>query len=182
MINFLNFSKKYFFAFLTLSVIFVGISQLWGGEMVYKDEDLKDLRSGSPVKYRSADFITGDVNIANGVVGLYKYPQKMSGFNYPEQSTTTTVWPVFFLDIVIMQIVFTAVLFFVYSFIPRAEYFFKILSVKYILLVLFLFLAITIGPAFILTGNRGSQYQETGGSVVPPSPFVNSAPVRYPIN
>lgn len=172
MINFLSFSKKYFFAIFTLSVIFVLSSIFWTTDIPYSQEDMAHIQLGFPLDFYLQDSSQNDISYAP------KY--RNVGFRFWHSSSL--VWPLFFLDIIIMQVAFTATLFFVYSLLPRADYFFKILSVKYILLVFFLFLAITIGPRFISTGNEQLQSPGVENPVMLPPPFVNPAPVSYPAN
>lgn len=176
LVKLFNFSKKYFFAIFTLSVIFVGTSQIWAGKMVYRDEDLRDVQSGFPFGYHSIDFIGANASPA----GLYLLPQKMNSFSYPGQGYRTTILPLFFLNIAIVQVVFMGTLFLLHSMIPRADYFFRFLSIKYILLAFFLFLIITIGPKFIPIGKEQLQNQGVENHVTIPPSFVNPAPIpRY---
>ncbi|MDO8604752.1 MAG: hypothetical protein Q7K40_05175 [bacterium] len=160
LIKLFSFSKKYFFSILTLSIIFVGTSQIWAGEMVYKDEDLRDVRSGLPLGYHSIDF----VGVNASPVGLYLLPQKMSSFSYPGQGYHTTILPIFFLDIVITQIVLTGILFVVYTRRVNKEIF-SLLSVKYIFLTILLLLLVAFTILFVPMGNGQPHYQGVG---IPP--------------
>ena len=134
LIQFFSFSKKYFFAVLVLSSVFVVSSGYWASEMVYHDADLRGARSGFPLGYRSTDF---------GSEG-YVLPQRMNSFMYPGQGYTTTIWYLFFLNIVIMQFVFSAILFLAYAAFPKTQKFFKFLSLRNIIFSLILFVIVFV--------------------------------------
>ncbi|KKS46227.1 MAG: hypothetical protein UY07_C0014G0012 [Parcubacteria group bacterium GW2011_GWA1_47_8] len=170
-IKFFSFSKKYFFSILLLNLVFVMSSVLWTGEMVYHDEDLRDVRAGFPLGYSSRDFVGGN----NDTVGLYKYPQKMNSFMYVGQGYTTTIWSLFFLNIIIVQTILTPVLFLVHSLFSSTQKLFRFLSVKNILIGLLFFIVVTFiyifGPSLL-----------AGGEVSVGIPSESLVPVELPIS
>jgi len=169
LIKLFSFSKKYFLPILILSVIFALSSLLWTSDVHHYQDHGAHIKLGFPLDFYSQDhsqedlyFMTKDKNEGLMLGGNTSYPSSF-------------YWSLFLANIVIVQIVFTGILFLVHSFIPRADYFFRFLSVKYILLVLSLFLAVIIGPKFIPISREQLVSPEMLNPVVPPS-FVVPTP------
>ena len=169
-----SFSKKYFFPILALSIIFVLPSIWWTTDTPYSQEDMAHIRLGFPLNFISQNHSQNDFSLFVQNHGV--------DFGSILEKGVVFFWHLFFLNIMIVQIVFTSTLFLLYSFVPRADHFFRFLSVKYILFALFLFLAVTIGPKFIPIGKEQMQRPEAGNSVIPPPPFANPVPAHLPAN
>lgn len=176
LIKLFNFLGKYFFAIFALSVIFVLSSILWTSDVHYYQDTKANIQLGFPLNFYSQDHSQEDI--------YFMTKDRKEGFMWSSNTVypSSFHWSLFFANIIIVQTVFTSILFFVYSSVPRADYFFRFLSVKYIFLALFLFLAVIIGQKFIPIG--GEQIQDPGAEnpVILPHSFSDSIPTPRPAN
>lgn len=103
-IKFFSFSKRYFFAILALSLVFVGFSLVWTREEPFLPDSPGDVRSGYPFGYISTDY----KSIYES--GPYKFePQYLDFATNGHRSTI--IWPLLFLSIATMQLMFTMAFF-----------------------------------------------------------------------
>ena len=123
-----------------VSVVFVASSVFWTTDVPYSEGDMAHIRLGFPL-----DFVSQNQSRHNMPI-LQQY--RNIGFGSPLEDGVIIFWYLFFLNIVIMEIVFGAFFFCVYSLFPNTKIFFRFLSVKYILLALALLVVIVLGSIF----------------------------------
>lgn len=167
--KYFNFAKANIAPILLLSIIFSLSSIFWTTDTVYSLEEKQHVTIGFPLRFILLDYSQQDRFVSPEKLGL--------GREIP----TSFSWLTFFLNIVTVQIIFTGILFLVYLYIPRANYFFRFFSVKYILLILFLVVLLAFASLFIHTGNGQPNYQGVGNPVVlPPSFSIPTPPSPSP--
>ncbi|MDO8604756.1 MAG: hypothetical protein Q7K40_05195 [bacterium] len=162
-IKFFSFSKKYFFPILVLSVIFVYSSIFWTTDTIYQLEEKYLVDVGVPFAFYSINY---------SHIGPIESPQELGiGWQVP----ASFIWNMFFLNIMIVQSVFTIVFFLVYSIFPKTQKFFRFFSVKNVLTGLLFFVAIifiyAFGPSLLAGGEVSVRTSPDMNNPVPNSEF-----------
>lgn len=132
--KYISFTKKFFFSLLLLSFLFSLSSIFWTTDAPSTQKDMLHIKLGFPLSFISQDQSKGDL------LNISLYKNIGWGIWYP----SSFAWDVFFLNIVIIQICFSSILFFVYVSFARREPFFRFLSIKNIIIGCFIFLLLVI--------------------------------------
>lgn len=209
-VKFLNFSKKYFFGILTLSVLFVMSSVFWTSDTVYPLKGERQARLGFPINFfvlnqpaYDGDYPPGAVNGVHVELPfsmfIWALPFLMylpiailfAAVLFSDYSNISDAWgmllsvlilPALFLDVIVAQVALSALLFYVYSSFHRTRPFFRFLTLKYILGAVFLavILLMLTVKGFTFVSSKINRQTNPGMYLPPPMPIHVDVPTPYP--
>lgn len=169
--TYIEFVKTFFFPLLLISVFFVMSSIFLTTYTPYSQEDMAHIRLGFPFGFFSQNQSRHDISFA---------PQYRNvGFGSPLEDRGSILWDMFFLNIIIVQMVFISILFAVHSIFPSTQKFFRFLSVKYVLLCIVFFILVISTVSFFFAKWMTPQ-PGMGMYAPPPTGLPTMSPTEVP--